>query len=99
MNNVMYLLQKLSSSFEETKVTLEAFETFSLRFALKLLKCPYLDKRILGINEIRDFVLAAMKKEQVSRPIQYFTYMAGVIPAESSQASEVTRYCCIFQIT
>ena len=40
---------------------------FQLRLALKYLKCPYLDKRVIGLLEIKGFIQQCTQRDECSQ--------------------------------
>ena len=56
----------LSVSLQATDIA-EMLECFELRFALKLIRCKYLDKRIAGMNDIREVIDGVTRKEDILR--------------------------------
>jgi hypothetical protein len=62
----------------------ESVERFELDFALKCLVCPFLDKRIGGINDMKDFCEMAARKEEYKRQGKgALSYISSVVSGVS----------------
>jgi len=69
-------------------------EIFDLSFGLALLKCPFLDKRIQGINDIKDLIERSLKKDEQTRKakgaMQVLSAAIGVGPQEPLERISLT---------
>lgn len=68
----------------------EIFEKFELRFGYKLLQCTYLDKRIQGLNEIKELCELVEKKELLRRSKTTFSYVSAYVTASDLPGANVT---------
>jgi ubiquitin carboxyl-terminal hydrolase 34 len=58
-------------SLHDGSATREQLEQLRLEVDFKFLKCPYLEKRIQGLNDIRDTINAVIAKKEVLRHPMY----------------------------
>ncbi|CAG9317591.1 USP34_6 [Blepharisma stoltei] len=56
ISEILQKLRKLSGEVDRRGETYEFIERAELELALKLLKCPYMEKRLRGLNEIKDMI-------------------------------------------
>ncbi len=47
----------------------EVLERFDLQMAMRMLQCPYLERRIQGVNDIKDMIDLATKKEDFLKKV------------------------------
>jgi hypothetical protein len=56
LSNDLIMTMRLYTKVTEPKASAELVETIQLKVAAKLLKCPFLEKRVRGINEFKDIL-------------------------------------------
>jgi hypothetical protein len=69
-----YLEDILTPSSNATR---ESLERLRLEVDFKFLKCPYLEKRIQGLNDIREFINVVMAKKEGLRHQMYLPTVAN----------------------
>jgi len=65
VHRMMMLMEQLLSSIQSDNDVHEVIETFYLRFAYKLIRSPFLPRRIRGANDIKDTIVLARKKVSI----------------------------------
>jgi len=68
LNDVMRIIERLLSCTNEPEAT-EKMDTFRLQLAGKCLRSPYLEKRLQGLTDIREFISIVGRKQENERSV------------------------------
>jgi hypothetical protein len=63
-NSILFKIEKLLTLMKNAEYATMTVEQFLLEFCWKLYHTPYLEKRISGLNDIRDTIITIQKKEE-----------------------------------